>query len=332
MKLISLISTVLNEEDNIKDFLECLIKQSVLPDEIIIVDGGSEDKTYDILKDYEKKYPNLIKVFRKEGYNIAQGRNFAIKNSEGIIIVVADAGCLYEKDYIKKMTAPLIKYMINNLERFNINKKELLEYIRSKGYELDNIEEGEYVQGYYYPYYNNDFGFYAGLFLVREKQCKILSRASARASSYFKYVWEKVGGYPESFVTGEDTKFNILILKNNFRWVCVNTKVLWKMPENLLEFYKKFEKYAIGDVIQGNLFSSPKLFLFFIGFWSYIILIIFYPISILLSFFYLITKGFIYSIRVKRLKALMYVPLLEFVKIIAYQIGIIKGLIKRYWK
>jgi len=332
MKLISLISTVLNEENNIKDFLECLINQSVLPDEIIIVDGGSRDKTYDILKEYEKGYPNLIKVFRKEGYNIAQGRNFAIKNSEGIIIVVADVGCLYERDYVKKMTAPLIKYMINNLERFNINKKELLRYVRSKGYELDNVEEGEFVQGYYYPYYSNDLGFYAGFFLVKEKQCKIPSRASAKVSSYFKYVWERVGGYPESFITGEDTKFNILVLRNNFKWVCVSTEVLWKMPESLLEFYKKFEKYAIGDAIQGNLFDSPKLLLFFVGFWIYVILVVFYPILLLLSLIYLIAKGLIYFIRIKRLKSLVYIPVLEVVRVVAYQIGIIKGLIKGYLK
>jgi len=41
----SFITTVLNEENTIESLLGSLINQTKKPDEIIIVDGGSSDKT-----------------------------------------------------------------------------------------------------------------------------------------------------------------------------------------------------------------------------------------------------------------------------------------------
>ncbi len=48
------ITTVFNESANIKFLLESLLAQSVLPQEIIIVDGGSTDNTLDIIVDFFK--------------------------------------------------------------------------------------------------------------------------------------------------------------------------------------------------------------------------------------------------------------------------------------
>jgi len=278
MLLVSLICTVLNEEKTIKDYLNSILNQTFLPDEIIIVDGGSKDKTFQILKKYEDTHPNLIKVLQLKGANIAQGRNYAIKNARGIIIVTTDAGCVYDKDYVKEITKPLLKFLLDNKERFNIKKEDILEYIKNKNLDFNDIqkeESAEFVQGRYYPYQENNFEYFAGFMLVKQKQCKVPSRTSARATAYFKYVWEKVGGYPEVYVTGEETKFNYNVLDQKFKWACKDTKVFWKMPSNIKQFYKKFEKYAIGDVIQGNIFRNKKLLILFFGSFLYLFLLIY---------------------------------------------------------
>ena len=49
----TLITTVLNEEETIGDFLKSLSSQTKLPDEIIIVDGGSTDKTLSIISNFK---------------------------------------------------------------------------------------------------------------------------------------------------------------------------------------------------------------------------------------------------------------------------------------
>ena len=74
--MISLITTVLNEKDNLADWLNGILSQTVLPEEIVIVDGGSTDGTWELLKE-KSGQNNLIKVWQHAG-NISSGRNFAI--------------------------------------------------------------------------------------------------------------------------------------------------------------------------------------------------------------------------------------------------------------
>ena len=73
IKNTSFISTIFNEEKSISPFLRSFFEQDYLPEEIIIVDGGSKDKTLNILKDFflnklsENK--NLI-VFKEDSEKI----------------------------------------------------------------------------------------------------------------------------------------------------------------------------------------------------------------------------------------------------------------------
>ena len=67
---VSFITTVFNEEVNIIEFLRSLMEQSHVPGEIILVDGGSEDKTFKVTLDFFKneisrKYGGLKMVFNR---------------------------------------------------------------------------------------------------------------------------------------------------------------------------------------------------------------------------------------------------------------------------
>ena len=102
---VSLITTVLNEEHTLEEFLNSVINQTKHPDEFVIVDGGSTDKTYGILKKYAKKY-KWIKIFQVKGASIGKGRNYAIKKTKNEIIACTDAGCILDKNWLKEITKP----------------------------------------------------------------------------------------------------------------------------------------------------------------------------------------------------------------------------------
>ena len=54
---ISVIISVYNAEKYIRETLNSIIDQSYKNWEIILVENGSEDKSPDIIREYEKKYP-----------------------------------------------------------------------------------------------------------------------------------------------------------------------------------------------------------------------------------------------------------------------------------
>src|SRR5271166_4423912 len=55
---VSVTATVLNEADDIDRLLTSLMEQTLSPAEVIIVDGGSTDGTWERLQAGRSKYPN----------------------------------------------------------------------------------------------------------------------------------------------------------------------------------------------------------------------------------------------------------------------------------
>ena len=72
MKLIVLMSTY-NGEKYLKDQLNSLVTQELLPDQILIRDDGSSDSTLEILKYYSDSY-KFIKY--DQGENLGPAKSF----------------------------------------------------------------------------------------------------------------------------------------------------------------------------------------------------------------------------------------------------------------
>ena len=66
---ISLITTIFNEEKSIKEFLAGLSGLSLMPDEVIIVDGGSTDQTLAKIAEFrdDTKLPFDFIIATKKG-------------------------------------------------------------------------------------------------------------------------------------------------------------------------------------------------------------------------------------------------------------------------
>ncbi|MBI3379843.1 glycosyltransferase family 2 protein [Candidatus Gottesmanbacteria bacterium] len=99
--MVSIIIPVYNEEKIIADCLDSLAKQSFKEFEVIVVDDGSTDKTYEVLS----KLP--VRVLRQKHLGPAVARNSAVKHAKGNILVFVDADMTFEKDFIKKLIAPI---------------------------------------------------------------------------------------------------------------------------------------------------------------------------------------------------------------------------------
>ena len=63
---VSVIIITRNEEKYIKDLLDSLVTQTVVPYEVIIVDAESTDNTQPIIRQYMKRY-DFVKLFVEKG-------------------------------------------------------------------------------------------------------------------------------------------------------------------------------------------------------------------------------------------------------------------------
>lgn len=104
MKKISVVLAVLNEEANLRN---CLESVKNLADEIVIVDGGSKDKTLDIAKEFKTK---IIKTDNPLIFHI--NKNKAIDAASGEWVLQLDA----DETVSEELTEEIRKITSENLE------------------------------------------------------------------------------------------------------------------------------------------------------------------------------------------------------------------------
>ncbi len=97
---ISLIIPAYNEEDVIGKTLENLKGIDYPSDkmEIIVVDDGSTDKTYEIARKFKS---NRLRVYKKDNHGKAAALNFGVSKAKNDFVAVMDADSLLEKDSLK---------------------------------------------------------------------------------------------------------------------------------------------------------------------------------------------------------------------------------------
>jgi len=110
---------VLNEVKYIDGLVRNLLDAQI--DEILFLDGGSTDGTYELLLDYEKKYPDKVIVIRwkqpdnsmfKDAFRESVRRNVLKDASNGDYILVIDADERINIDFKQYITLSEASYVV----------------------------------------------------------------------------------------------------------------------------------------------------------------------------------------------------------------------------
>lgn len=143
MPKVSVIVPVYNTEKYLDKCLDSLVNQTLEDIEIIIVNDGSTDNSEVIIKQYEKKFPNKIRYFKKDNEGIASARNFGIEHSNGNYVAFVDSDDFVDKelffnlDQYMQRKIDIIKY------KLSILKLESNESIKIGGPIFDEISGEE---------------------------------------------------------------------------------------------------------------------------------------------------------------------------------------------
>lgn len=98
--VLSIIIPVFNTGNSASDLVHYIIKNTNLNYEIILIDDGSTDDSFDVLK--QIKHPK-VKLYRTKNSGPSNARNFGIKKSSGKYLLFLDSDDSISSNYISSM-------------------------------------------------------------------------------------------------------------------------------------------------------------------------------------------------------------------------------------
>lgn len=101
---ISVVIPVYNVEKYLQACIDSLLSQSYKKAEYIFINDASPDNSLQILREYQKNYPDIIEVIDSK-VNLKQGgaRNLGINASQGEWIAFCDSDDMVSSDWLETM-------------------------------------------------------------------------------------------------------------------------------------------------------------------------------------------------------------------------------------
>ena len=106
MNKVSIVVTVYNTEKYIEKCIDSLLRQTYENIEIILIDGGSTDRTTEICSKYADNYEK-IRLVKKENEGVSSARNRGIDEATGKYIVFVDGD-----DWIENKTVQTLVWLL----------------------------------------------------------------------------------------------------------------------------------------------------------------------------------------------------------------------------
>jgi glycosyltransferase involved in cell wall biosynthesis len=222
---VSLVIPVRNEESSLTALIASIAEQTCQPDEILLVDGGSSDRTVELARHQLKDKPRY-RVIEAGTATPGRGRNLGIAAASNEWIALTDAGIRLEPDWLERL--------------IEVAERE---------------SSVEVIYGNYEPVTETFFAKCASLVYVPPKLHRPggLMRGPSIASSLIRReVWEAAGGFPD-LRAAEDLIFMRRIEELGFKtgWAPQAT-VWWQLRPDLSSTFRKFVLYSRHNVLAGQ--------------------------------------------------------------------------------
>lgn len=227
---VAIVIPVLNEADNLGALLDNCRAQEPAAAEVIVVDAGSTDGSWELLQSRRANWPAL-KLARVPGATPGRARNEGIGLAESEVIATLDAGSRVGPGWLAALAGPVSGSPAR---------------VACVGVaEADARSEFERATGW---------------FTIRA--FKPLDRPGPIGSAFLppgrngycftRSAWEDAGGYPAELPWGEDKVF-LKRLRESGRAIVVvpEAVVRWRPRRSLAEVYRQYAAYGRGDVMAG---------------------------------------------------------------------------------
>ncbi len=103
--MVSIIIPIYNAEKYLEKCLKSILNQKYKDYEVIAVNDGSIDKSYEIICDYQQENPNIFKVYTQENKGQSCARNLAMKYAKGEYVTFLDSDDYIKEDYLEVLVS-----------------------------------------------------------------------------------------------------------------------------------------------------------------------------------------------------------------------------------
>jgi glycosyltransferase involved in cell wall biosynthesis len=222
---VSVIVPVRDEEDSIRELLDSLLHQTRPPDEIVITDGGSVDKTPQIIEEYIRDGAP-VRLIRAGAALPGRGRNLGAAQASFEWLGFTDAGIRLANNWLEALVA--------------------------KAEEDSSIDV---VYGAVQPVTDTFFKQCAAIAYVPPPTPHdgVLIRPRFIASTLLRReAWRAVNGFPENLRSAEDLIFMDRVENAGYRFVFEpRAEVYWDLRPTLGATFKRFLIYSRNNIRAG---------------------------------------------------------------------------------
>ena len=215
---VSVVATVLNECPSLALWLDGIEGQTRRPDELVVVDGGSTDGTWEELNQRQWCVP--VVLLRLPGASISGGRNAAIDAARHDVIAVTDAGTVADPEWLNRLFTTLV------------------------------VSGADVASGFFVPRLSGNWQrALAATTLPEAAEINPHRFQPSSRSMAFRRAWWRAGvRYPEWLDYGEDLVWDMAMRRAGARFVFVpDATVTFDVRESLPAYFRQYFRYARGD-------------------------------------------------------------------------------------
>src|SRR5690625_850767 len=129
--MFSVIIPLYNKEKYIHNTIKSVLEQNIIDFEIIVINDGSTDKSYDIVKSIDDK---RLKIINQENKGVSSARNLGIKQAKFDWIALLDADDIWHNNHLSEIKNMIDTYpdslvfstswLLSSNDTKDTNKKE----------------------------------------------------------------------------------------------------------------------------------------------------------------------------------------------------------------
>lgn len=233
--IISVIVPVYNTGKYLSKCINSIINQKIKNIEIILINDGSTDNSFNILLNYFIKFPNIIKIFNIKHAGISKARNIGLKYAQGLYIGFVDSDDWIEQDMYYNMLRNIVMYN-SDISICNIIKEDEYGNIISKIIESNHETDSINVINM-----KTDFSIFGNLSLFACN--KLFKRKLFKNIIFFDIIFEDIATIGSILLSVKK-----IVIINNYYYHYIKRKnsITYNCNKNCLDIYKSI------DIVKKN--------------------------------------------------------------------------------